>query len=225
MDRLHLPMRTPEDVVPHLGATGHWREGRSARCVAEYWFAASPKLPAPIAEAFAAAPLLADAELIDGFFERKVALGDGGRASQTDLMVVLGVGDRLALAAIEAKVDESFGPLVAEWLVDSSEGKRTRLRGICATLGLDPSGVGALRYQLLHRAVSAVYEAQRYRSTVAAMIVQSFAPEPVGWSDFIAFAAALGLNAEVGRCAGPLSCDGVALHLGWVQTPWTPPDG
>jgi hypothetical protein len=28
--RLHLAMRQPEDVIPHLGKAIHWKEGRSA---------------------------------------------------------------------------------------------------------------------------------------------------------------------------------------------------
>jgi hypothetical protein len=47
---------------------------------------------------------------------------------------------------------------------------------LCATLGLNTSDVGGLRYQLLHRTASAVYEAQRYRSRRAIMLVHSFSP-------------------------------------------------
>lgn len=218
--RLHLPLLQPAGVIPHLGAALHWREGRSARCVAEAWFVAAGRLPEAVAAVLATAPAFVGIELLDGFLERCVELGDVGRPSQTDVMAICGVADRLAVIAVEAKVDESFGPRVAEWLINSSEMKRRRLARLCATLGLSEACTPSLRYQLLHRAASAVYEAQRYRSDLAVLLVQSFAIEPVGWADFVTFAGALGLEPAVGGTVGPALADGVRLHLGWVQTPW-----
>lgn len=43
ISQLHLPMRRPEDVIPFLGSPGHWRDGRSAKLVAESWFAAKDR--------------------------------------------------------------------------------------------------------------------------------------------------------------------------------------
>ncbi len=43
ISQLHLPMRRPEDVIPYLGSPGHWRDGRSAKLVAESWFAAKDR--------------------------------------------------------------------------------------------------------------------------------------------------------------------------------------
>ena len=39
ISQLHLPIRRPEDVIPYLGSPGHWRDGRSAKLIAESWFA------------------------------------------------------------------------------------------------------------------------------------------------------------------------------------------
>ncbi len=39
--------------------------------------------------------------MIDGFFERQVGLGSPGRNSQTDLMVVAGLGGELGIIAVE----------------------------------------------------------------------------------------------------------------------------
>jgi hypothetical protein len=53
------------------------------------------------------APEYAGAILIDGFFEREVELGTVGRNSQTDLMVVSGLGSELGIIAVEGKAEES----------------------------------------------------------------------------------------------------------------------
>jgi Domain of unknown function (DUF6946) len=81
-----------------------------------------------------------------------------------------------------------------------------------------------LRYQLLHRSASAVYEAKRYRTNIAAMLVHSFSDDPSGFKDFSAFLQALGVkNPSAGRLLGPVSREGVALYTGWIQD--IPPAG
>ncbi|MGI4758796.1 MAG: DUF6946 family protein [Janthinobacterium lividum] len=112
------------------------------------------------------------AQLVDGFFEREVDLGTPGRNSQTDLMVVAGIGRELAMIAVEGKAEESFAEIVSVW--NNSAGKQQRLEHLCNTLHIDPAQAGPLRYQLLHRTASALYEAERYRSRHALMVVHSF---------------------------------------------------
>jgi hypothetical protein len=52
--------------------------------------------------------------LVDAILERKTDLRDGVRGrSQTDLLAILGLDRNLAVAAVEGKVDESFGPLLS----------------------------------------------------------------------------------------------------------------
>jgi hypothetical protein len=75
---------------------------------------------------------------------------------------VLGqIGPDLAVMMVEGKVDESFGPLLEEWLRDASDGKRERLAFLQSTLGIETELPGRIRYQLLHRAASPVIEAMR----------------------------------------------------------------
>ncbi len=160
---------------------------------------------------------LEGAELIDAFLERSIELGDGLRPSQADILTILGLPDALAVMAVEGKVDETFGPRVSEWLTGELKQKQPRLEQLCATLGLDPAAVGPLRYQLLHRTASSVYEAKRYRARKAVMMVHSFDPHDAGITDFKAFATAIGLpSADATRLAGPAMCDGIELFLGWA---------
>lgn len=188
--RLHVPLNRPEDVIPHLAKQeAHWRPGYSAQELAVKWASAGTDFPKSVREALNTAPEYLGAELVDGFFEREVDLGTAGRNSQTDLMLVAGIGSELAVIAVEGKVEESFGEIVSEW--NDSTGKQRRLEHLCDTLHLNVTEAGRLRYQLLHRTASAIYEAQRYRSRHALMLVHSFSKTPRWFNDFAAFSCAL----------------------------------
>ena len=214
--RIHVPLRKPEDVIPHLGKPTHWKEGRSAKAVAESWFYAND-IPGPVRAVLDQAEEYRGAELIDAWLERCVDLGDGNQPTQTDLMAVLGIGDRLAVLAVEAKVDESFGPTVGQWLAGASEAKHRRLAYLAGMFGLEPAACSSLRYQFLHRAASAVLEAKRYRARRAAMIVQSFCPRRSGFSDYAEFLAAVGQpSAEPGFMSSPHQAGDIWLRFGWV---------
>lgn len=217
LPRIAVPLLRPEDVIPHLGKGElHWRQGYSARAVAESWFAAND-LPPKVRAVLEQAPELRGAELVDAWLERCTDLPWGrGAASQTDLLAVLGLGGELAVMGVEAKVKESFGPLVREWLAAGGDNRRQRLAGLCGLFGLDPAAVGDLRYQLFHRTAAAVLEARRYRAGKAVLMVHSFCPDATGLGDFTAFADRLGVVIGRDRLAGPLAAGGVALWLGWA---------
>ena len=117
--RLWLPMRRPEDVIPHLGKGElHWKEGRSARLLAEQWFSARG-LPASVSAILATAEEWRGAKMLEGWPERETELPWGtGRPTQTDLLALLRLASgELAVLGIEAKVDETLGPLVVRQVV------------------------------------------------------------------------------------------------------------
>lgn len=215
--RLHLPLIEPEDVIRHLGhQERHWKEGRSAHALTRLW-ASHNGLPQSIRSILQDHPIFQSAELIDGFLERQVDIGSAGRPSQTDLLALVGLDKRIATVAIEGKAGEPFGKLVAKWL-DGSETKNRRLEVLCATLGLSTEQALPLRYQLLHRAASAVYEAKRYRTDLAGILVHSFDDDHLGFSDFSEFLRALGAKeSSAGVLSGPFACEGVSLYAGWVN--------
>lgn len=214
--RLHVPLVKPEDVIPHLAKQElHWRAGYSAQELAVAWASSGNDFPAVVRAVLKTAPEYAQAEFVDGFFEREVELGSPGRNSQTDLMVIAAVGDELAVIAVEGKVEESFAELVADW--NGTPGKQRRLEVLCETLGLDVTQVGGIRYQLLHRTASAVYEAKRYRCRHALMLVHSFSPTHRWFEDFAAFAQAMSIPVQqYGQCSTTKACAGVSLRVAWV---------
>jgi hypothetical protein len=221
--RLWLPLRKPEDVMPFLADPDQYRDRRSAKLIAETWSAAN-KLPKEVERVLDRTPRLRGAELVDAFMERCTDLGDRLKPSQSDLLAVLALKDELAVMAVEGKVKESFGKRVSAFLMNASKrsGKPARLKKLRRTLGLESVDVDGLRYQLLHRTASAIYEAHRYRAKVAVMMVHSFDPGNSGFDDFKSFADAMFADAmnlriaEPGRIEGPVEREAVDLYLGWT---------
>ena len=218
LHRFHVPLTKPEDIVPHLAKQSlHWKKGHSAQELAVAWFKAKDGIPCTVRNVLESCTECASIELIDGFFEQEVDLRTAGRNSQTDLMVLASWGNELGIVAVEGKVDEPFGELVSDWN-DGSDGKRKRLLGLCATLGLNTNQVGGLRYQLLHRTASAVYEAQRYRAHRAIMLVHSFSPTKRWFDDFARFSDAMGMSIKLPDTVSPLKlCEKISLRIAWVS--------
>ena len=216
--RLSLPMLRPEDVIPCLGAPTHWKQGCSAKSLADSWFHAND-VPPRVRSVLNQSDDLLDCELVDAWLERETDLGDRqGRHSQTDLLAILGLRTGLAVLGIEAKVTESFGPLVSKWLAEDSLGKRRRLAKLSATLGMDHGSVLNQRYQLLHRTVAVVLEAKRYRTNRAIVLVQSFCPHKTGFDYFSAFVHAMGYQVPCSdRLTEARRVDGITLSFGWVS--------
>jgi hypothetical protein len=211
-------MLRPEDVIPHLGKGElHWRDGYSAKAVCESWFNAND-IPSLVRRVLEGADEYKGAQLVDAWLERCTHLPWGrGNPTQTDLLAVLAVGDELAVLAMEAKVRESFGPYVKDWLAEGGDNREERLHGLCGLLDLDIETTSELRYQLLHRTAAAVLEAKRYRSRHAAMVVQSFCPDRTGLSDFQSLAQAMGFGQiDADSVSSPKSLDSVDLRVGWV---------
>ena len=194
----------------------HWKDGRSAKMLAERWEGSRPDVPEELKAAFHGTPFEDFVPLI-AFPEYPVELPGGRAASQNDLCVIGRIGPDLAVVMVEGKVDESFGPLVGEWLKDASPGKLRRLAFLMETLGMDGEADGALRYQLFHRTASPVLEAVRHQARYAAMIVHSFSAEGAWLDDYRAFARALGAEGAKGRLERVPGREAPELWLGWAS--------
>lgn len=69
LTRIAVPLLKPEDVIPHLGKPTHWKQGRSAKAVADSWFHAND-LPPRVRAVLDQSPALRSAELVDAWLER-----------------------------------------------------------------------------------------------------------------------------------------------------------
>jgi hypothetical protein len=159
-----------------------WRTGFSARTLAHCWEVADG-FPPEVAKTLLLAaddPLLAGIVPLLAVPEFKVPLPGGERASQNDIFVLAKSAAGPVSIMVEGKVKESFGPTILEWLVDASPGRQRRLEFLASTIGLAPLPPGDIRYQLLHRAASAIIVGEQFRAAAALLLVHSFSLERVG---------------------------------------------
>lgn len=209
---IYIPTTSPESWRALLAdPEKHWATGYSAKALACCWEAAKG-LPPEIENLFGR-----DAELLIGIPEHKVPLRGGDRPSQSDLFTLIRVGDRTIACTVEGKVNEPFGPTVGDWSKDASVGKTVRLAYLCALLGLEQPLPHELRYQLLHRAASAVIEAGRFKTDDAAMVIHSFSPIHAWFDDFAAFVRIFGRNPAQDALIDVGLRNGRRLWLGWAQ--------
>jgi hypothetical protein len=164
----------------------------------------------------AASPLLADLKPVMAVPEFKVPLPGGERASQNDIFVLARSRSGPVSIMVEGKVDESFGPMLGGWRSEASPGKKERLKFLLDTLGLDAAPSDEVRYQLLHRAASAVIEGARYRAVAALLLVHSFSERRAGWSDYERFLGLFGVQALIAETQHLPSSSPIPLFSAWV---------
>lgn len=223
MKRLFIPTMGPSDWRRLLAdPERHWVKGRSALELAVSWEGArrSPRgLPAPVAKLLDSYGSFSGATLLFGIPEHQVSLKGGGHASQNDLWALLRGPVGLISMAVEAKAGEAFDKTIDEWLAAAKpkSGKPARLKQLREVLGVQTELPGTLRYQLLHRAASAVLEAERFAAPDALLLVQSFASDPNSVTAFSQFGGVLGCRCSTGMIVGGPTLGGVRLHLAWLD--------
>ena len=228
MTNIYLPSTGPESWRRLLGdPERHWVRGRSAWELAHSWELADG-IPLSVKRVLDAGdePSVHDLEIVAAFPEHQTPLPGGSRPTQTDLLVLArshATGE-LVILGVEGKVDEPFGPLVDDWDPSSIPGKTQRLAFLCEKLGLDPTEVGDLRYQLLHRTVGAILEAERFGAATAALVIHSFSGVNAGVDDYSAFLARLGAEPAAPEATIRLSVPGPTHLLAvWVADTIAPP--
>lgn len=200
--------------------TLHWKRGRSAWEMAVSWESrrnCESALPSEIEAVLHAHDQFRSPKLIVGIVEHSVVLDDPRRPSQNDLWGLLVTEHGHVSMAVEGKAGEDFDKRIGSWLKDGSEGKERRLKFLCDQLAIPTRPGDSLRYQLFHRAASAVIEAKRCRVPTVLMLVQSFAESRTSWQDYADFAGLLELNAERDKVIGPRNACGIPLYLAWVD--------
>ncbi len=216
MTAIHIRATSAEQWAGFLAEPEkHWQTGYSARTLAYSWQEADG-FPSEVRSVLGASKL-ASIELLLGIPEHQVPLPGGSRPSQSDIWVLAKNNDGLISIAVEGKVEEPFGPMLDEWLADPSPGKSARLSFLQDQLGLAARPAGSIRYQLLHRTVSALVEAKRFCARQAVMLVHSFSPTHRWFEDYALFAEVMGTKASLNQVAFAGNRGGVDLHLCWVS--------
>jgi len=217
MSIIFIPSESAESWKAFLAQPDRqWKTGFSARSLAYAWQSADG-FPTEVGAVLRAPSAFPGIEPLLAIPELKVPLPGGGTASQTDLWVFARWHDALVSIAVEGKVAEPLGPTVTEWLVDASRGKDERLQFLLELLALRQEAVLATRYQLLHRAASAIIQAQRFTAAEAVLLIHSFSPEDAWFEDFVSFAALLGVTPKVDELARVGDKGGVHFYVAWVR--------
>ena len=130
-------------------------------------------MPPEVAEALDTTAELRGAVLVIGLPEHGVEFRRGGHASQNDLWELLSVGSSVDSLAVEAKAGEKLDHYVADWLAEAVQRSRKPGRFVAPQSLLEIAGVDVVetRYQLLHRAASALRAAERFRASWAATTI------------------------------------------------------
>jgi len=226
MKRIYRPTHAATDWRDlTAGGERHWKDGHSAKCLAECWEAADG-FPPRVQEALSSGAdgALETAHLLLSIPEWQVQLPGGGHPSQNDLFCLASVlragRTELLVVMVEGKARESFGPTVAGWLAESSPGKQRRLASLKGQLSLehmDGERLGGIRYQLLHRTASALLTAREFAAPSALVLAHAFDAPSGSFADFKRFVELLGLEAQHAAIVGPVHLDGIATFFGWVD--------
>jgi len=217
MSKILIPAQSPEDWKQFLAEpVKHWKTGFSARSLAYCWQEADG-IPSDVLEVLSPVSSLKNLKTIFAIPEHKVPLPGGSAAPQNDVWVLAETKETLISIAVEGKVSESFGPTVGEWYQSKTSGKEKRLLFLCTELGLSFPPPPKLRYQLLHRTVSAVIEAKRFRTNEAVMVVHTFSRSNEWVEDYNYFLSLFGLKGEVNKAVSVAIPNEINLSFAWVH--------
>lgn len=220
MKRIFVPTQGGSDWQRLLGKPKlHWKKGRSAMSAAACWEDAEPHLPAEILSVLESGndSAITKLELLVAIPEWEVDLPGGDRPSQTDVLAITRNSSGLVILGVEAKVDETFGPTIKEKKAKASEGQLNRISYLESELGKEVPFEERIRYQLLHRSVSALLTARAFHAPVAVMLVHSFSPDSAWRVDFDLFCQKLECNNLSPDLYEVPNVEGVRLLLGWCK--------
>ncbi|WP_372456119.1 DUF6946 family protein [Priestia aryabhattai] len=220
-----MPSKGPENWGELLvNKIEQFKSGYSARTLACCW-ENQQGFPPEVKSTFLDSniELFKNVELLLGLPEYKVSLPGGSRASQNDIFVLAKglLQEQLITIAVEGKVNEDFGRTIGKRLgLEPSSGLRKRVQFLIETLGLESFSavdISGLRYQLLHRSVSAILLAKKFVAPNTLMLIHSFSEIDKGFVDYEKFSFLFGLKAIKNQIIGPIHLNGIDLYFGWVQ--------
>jgi len=193
MKRIFVPTRSGSDWQRLLAKPVlHWKKGASAMTTAAAWEAAAGRIPPEISAVLDSSrnEALLGLQLLAAIPEWETPLEGGDTASHTDVLALCTNGNGLCVVAVEAKVNEDFGPLMGEKRASASSGQEARVTYLQNLLRVRRFADN-IRYQLLHRTASALLTARQFHAGTAVMMVQSFGAKQSLREDFVLFCTAL----------------------------------
>lgn len=217
MSKILIPSTGPDCWKQFLADhVKQWKSGFSAKALAYCWEKAG-EMPPEIISVLEQVPSLRNLKTIFAIPEHKVSLPGGARPSQNDVWVIGESTSGLVSIAVEGKVSESFGPTIGKWFENKTAGKEKRLKFLCGELGLEYPPPLKVRYQLLHRTVSAILEAKRFHANEAVMVVHTFSKTNEWLEDFQYFLSLFGLEAGINQAVTSIVKNEINLTFAWVH--------
>lgn len=216
-----------------------WKDGRSAKELAKAWLCTGePKMPKELQQ------LLDSHHDTNGFFaERAIPefvtkLDDfKGNGRNHDMIIWGNVAGQKALVSIEAKVDESFGEIISNYVSSSiAANPRSKVPDRISQLTSAIFGhleIGHIRYQLLHAVAGVLIEAAAQKASLAVLVVHEFVPatgktqkaieNDIDWQSFTRLIASGSILA--GQLHGPITVPGggkvpndIPLYIGKIES-------
>ena len=217
MSKILIPSLCPEDWKQFLAEPDkQWKVGFSASALAHCWEEAGG-IPPDVTSVLEQLPSIKGLKTIFAIPEHKVPLPGGARPSQNDVWVLGESESGLVSIAVEGKVSEPFGPTIGEWFADKTHGKQKRLKFLCGELNIAYPPPMNMRYQLLHRTVSAILEAKRFRANEAVMVVHTFSKTNEWFEDYRYFLSLFDLKAEINQAVAVKLSNEMNLSFAWVH--------
>ncbi len=167
----------------------YWKTGQAPRALAYCWQEARG-FPSCVKHVFERSTirLFHNIKFILAIPEYKVPLPPkGSYPSQNDIFVLARSDKELITIMVDGKASEPFGKTVAGWRKDHSSEKHKRLIFLCNGLQLKHRNVEHIRYQLLHRTVSVLTEAEKFNAKNALLLIHSFSQAMYGSRNFKSF--------------------------------------
>lgn len=224
MNSIYIPSNNPADWKSLLAdPEKHWKTGYSAKALANSWEAAKG-FPKPVEKVLkdSGIQLFQDIEMLLAIPEYKVPLKPyRSKSSQNDIFVLAKGNYGLVSIMVEGKVDEPFGETVREWMRSDRGGKKERLAFLCEELGVDLINVEPIKYQLLHRAASAVIEAKRFSANNALMLIHIFKNDygkyKESLQDYLRFVSLYRKEGNENHITFLVNTGGIDFYAGWVE--------
>lgn len=218
-------IKNTEDWRSQL-SEGNWEEGKSAYELAHSWLDSAEGMPQSVYNLLNSSDIFKNLIIEKAIVEKKVYFDNLERPSQTDLMIY-GKSDKGKIViAVEGKETEKFGDKVSDWFKEydkEESNKELRLKGLLSRLNLinlEDINIGKIRYQLLHRTVSALIEADKYNAKYAMMLVHSFSnlDDKDHFDDYKYFCSLLGLETiDRNKIVGLVTINNINLYFGWLR--------
>lgn len=168
--------------APPAKGENHWKDGRSAKELAKAWMTNNgPKMPSDLSDLLLSLPDTLSFQPEWAVPEYETKLDEfRGTGRNHDMIIVGDVNGKKTVISVEAKVDESFGDIVNDYVARSVKANpRSKILDRIKQLSKAIFGtkdVGSLRYQLIHAVAGTLIEAKNQKAAQAIFIIHEFVP-------------------------------------------------